>query len=83
MLEHLLGEDETVRPDMGLFLEQTWRLRPEVNAYISETFYEGRLEPAPVNVDALDRGRERRPLPAGSAFGAPDGGARRGEGRRR
>jgi uncharacterized protein len=31
---------------MGLFLEQTWRMRPEVNAYISETFYEGRLEPA-------------------------------------
>jgi predicted RecB family nuclease len=48
ILSHLLGEDETVRPDMGMFLEQTWRLRPEVNAYISETFYEGRLEPAPV-----------------------------------
>jgi uncharacterized protein len=48
VLEHLLSEDETVRPDMGLFLEQTWRLRPEVNEYISETFYEGRLEPAPV-----------------------------------
>jgi predicted RecB family nuclease len=47
VLGHLLGEDETVRPGMGLFLEQTWRLRPEVNAYISETFYEGRLEPAP------------------------------------
>jgi uncharacterized protein len=31
-----------------MFLERTWRLRPEVNAYISETFYEGRLEPAPV-----------------------------------
>jgi predicted RecB family nuclease len=48
VLSHLLGEDETVRPDMGMFIERTWRLRPEVNAYISETFYEGRLEPAPV-----------------------------------
>jgi uncharacterized protein len=47
-LSHLLRGDETVRPGMGLFLERTWRLRPEVNAYISETFYEGRLEPAPV-----------------------------------
>jgi superfamily I DNA and/or RNA helicase len=37
---------------MGEFLEHTWRMRPEVNAYISETFYEGRLEPAPV---ALER----------------------------
>jgi uncharacterized protein len=47
VLGHLLAEDETVRPDMGLFLEETWRLRPEVNGYISGTFYEGRLEPAP------------------------------------
>jgi predicted RecB family nuclease len=48
VLSHLLGEDETVRPEMGIFLEETWRMRPEVNAYISETFYEGRLEPAEV-----------------------------------
>ncbi len=48
VLEHILGEDETLRPGMGSFLEQTWRLRPEVNGYISETFYEGRLEQAPV-----------------------------------
>jgi uncharacterized protein len=47
VLGHLLGEDETVREGMGVFLEHTWRLRPEVNAYVSETFYEGRLEPAP------------------------------------
>jgi predicted RecB family nuclease len=48
VLGHLLGEDETLRPGMGIFLEHTWRLRLEVNAYISETFYEGRLEPAAV-----------------------------------
>ena len=48
MLGHLLGEDETVREGMGEFLEQTWRMRPEVNAFISETFYEGRLEPAEI-----------------------------------
>jgi superfamily I DNA and/or RNA helicase len=48
VLGHLLGEDETLREGMGFFLEHTWRLRPEVNAYVSETFYEGRLEPAPV-----------------------------------
>jgi uncharacterized protein len=48
VLGHLLGGDETVPPDRGLFLEHTWRLRPEVNAYVSETFYEGRLEPAEV-----------------------------------
>jgi superfamily I DNA and/or RNA helicase len=48
VLSHLLGEDETVRPEMGIFLAETWRMRPEVNAYMSETFYEGRLEPAEV-----------------------------------
>jgi uncharacterized protein len=48
VLGHLLGEDETLRPGMGVFLEHTWRLRPEVNAYVSETFYEARLEPAEV-----------------------------------
>ncbi|MGE5691396.1 MAG: DEAD/DEAH box helicase, partial [Pseudomonadota bacterium] len=48
VLAHLLDEDETVREGMGMFLAQTWRLRPEVNRYVSRTFYEGRLEPAPV-----------------------------------
>jgi uncharacterized protein len=48
VLSHLLGEDETVREGMGEFLEQTWRMRREVNRFISDTFYEGRLEPAPV-----------------------------------
>jgi predicted RecB family nuclease len=46
VLQHLLGEDETLRPGMGLFLEETWRMRPEVNAFVSETFYEGRLRSA-------------------------------------
>ncbi|MDQ3866862.1 MAG: TM0106 family RecB-like putative nuclease, partial [Actinomycetota bacterium] len=48
VLRHLLGTDETVRQGMGIFLEETWRLRPEVNAFVSETFYEGRLRPAAV-----------------------------------
>jgi uncharacterized protein len=48
VLSHLLGEHETVHPDMGIFLEHTWRMRPEVNTYVSETFYEGRLEPSEV-----------------------------------
>jgi predicted RecB family nuclease len=48
VLAHLLGDDETVRPDMGLFLEHTWRMREEVCEFISTSFYEGRLEPADV-----------------------------------
>jgi predicted RecB family nuclease len=48
VLQHLLGDDETLRPGMGWFLDQTWRMRPEVNAFVSATFYDGRLEPASV-----------------------------------
>jgi predicted RecB family nuclease len=48
VLAHLLGEDQTVRPEMGLFLQHTWRMREEVCRYISDTFYEGRLHPADV-----------------------------------
>jgi predicted RecB family nuclease len=51
VLRHLLGDDATVPPDRGLFLERTYRLHPDVCGYISEEFYEGRLEPAPVAVE--------------------------------
>jgi superfamily I DNA and/or RNA helicase len=37
-----------LRPGMGWFLDQTWRMRPEVNAFVSATFYDGRLEAASV-----------------------------------
>lgn len=44
-LEHLLAGDVTVPPDGGLFLATTRRLHPDVCAFVSETFYEGRLRP--------------------------------------
>jgi predicted RecB family nuclease len=43
-LAHLLGDDATMPPDRGLFLEQTWRMHPAITAFTSGTFYEGRLE---------------------------------------
>jgi superfamily I DNA and/or RNA helicase len=46
VLRHLLCDAETLSDEMGIFLEQTWRMRPEVNAFISESFYDGRLEAA-------------------------------------
>ena len=42
-LEHLLGEHDTVPPDRGLFLDQTWRLHPSICAFTSELFYDHRL----------------------------------------
>jgi predicted RecB family nuclease len=47
VLEHLLGEATTIPEDRGVFLERTFRLHPNVCRYISEAFYEGRLEPDP------------------------------------
>ena len=32
-------------PERGLFLETTWRLHPDLCAFTSEVFYDGRLEP--------------------------------------
>jgi superfamily I DNA and/or RNA helicase len=44
VLGHLLGDETTVLPDRGIFLERTWRLRPELTAFTSEAYYAGRLE---------------------------------------
>jgi predicted RecB family nuclease len=51
VLQHLLGDDVTIPPDRGLFLAETWRLRPELCAFTSDAYYEGRLESAPVTVE--------------------------------
>ncbi|MGH2407390.1 MAG: TM0106 family RecB-like putative nuclease [Candidatus Limnocylindrales bacterium] len=42
-LEHLVGSALTVPPDLGLFLDRSYRLHPAINAYISEVFYDRRL----------------------------------------
>jgi predicted RecB family nuclease len=47
VLMHLLGERATVPEDMGLFLERSYRMHPDVCRYISSAFYEDRLESAP------------------------------------
>jgi uncharacterized protein len=47
VLKHLLGERATVPEDMGLFLERSFRMHPDVCRYISSAFYEDRLESAP------------------------------------
>jgi predicted RecB family nuclease len=47
VLEHLLLDRATVAPDRGLFLEQSWRMHPDVCGFISELAYDGRLHAAP------------------------------------
>ena len=46
-LHHLLQNEKTIAPGRGLFLNETWRLHPDICAYTSELFYEGRLRPRP------------------------------------
>src|SRR5206468_12534258 len=37
-LDHLLGEHETMPRELGLFLEETWRLPPSISSFTSELF---------------------------------------------
>ncbi len=50
-LGHFLCEHETVPPHRGVFLERTYRMHPQITAYTSELYYEGKLE----SVEALER----------------------------
>jgi uncharacterized protein len=47
VLEHLLGDRATVPPEMGVFLDHTRRMHPDVCRFISEVVYESRLEGIP------------------------------------
>ena len=46
-LGHLLGESATVDPTRGVFLAETWRMHPNVCAFTTEQFYDGRLAARP------------------------------------
>ena len=46
-LGHLLGPNRTIPKDLGIFLDGTWRLHPDICAYTSEAFYDGRLNSHP------------------------------------
>jgi len=46
-LGHLLGDRQTIDAQHGLFLEQTWRLHPDICQFTSEIFYEGKLQARP------------------------------------
>jgi uncharacterized protein len=42
-----LGGLQTITPEQGLFLEETWRLHPDICAFTSELFYDGKLRSKP------------------------------------
>ena len=44
-LAHLLQHNQVMPEHLGLFLDRTWRLHPDICEYTSEVFYEGQLQP--------------------------------------
>jgi predicted RecB family nuclease len=50
-LEHLLEGHDTMPANRGVFLDRSYRMHPELTAFVSDLAYEGRLHSAP--------GRER------------------------
>jgi uncharacterized protein len=62
VLEHLLRGQATVSEDYGVFLAETWRMHPEVCAFISDLSYDGRLRSA--------EGRDRQRVSSTFAEGA-------------
>ena len=43
VLQHLLGDAQTVPEDRGIFLDVSYRMQPEICAFISDAMYDGRL----------------------------------------
>lgn len=68
-LDHWLGGAQTMPPEQGLFLAETWRLPPSLCAYTSEVFYESKLRPAAGNARLRLHGDG--PLGTGGLFHLP------------
>lgn len=65
VLEHLLGQHATIPPDMGVFLERTHRMHPDVCRFISAVVYDGRLDGVPAvarQTTAFGTGLRFRPV---------------------
>jgi hypothetical protein len=46
-LYHLLDGEETMPPDKGLFLDETYRLHPDISKFTSEAYYDGKVKSRP------------------------------------
>lgn len=50
-LDYLLDGEATIAPERGIFLETTYRMHPDVCRFISDAFYDSRLESDPSTFD--------------------------------
>ena len=46
VLEHLLGDEPTIPPERGTFLDVSYRMHPQICSFISDAVYAGRLKAA-------------------------------------
>ena len=67
-LEWMLGQNATLPEDRGIFLPVTRRMHPNVNRFISEQFYEGRLTSHP---DTKDQAVLNTEWPEAGVFWVP------------
>jgi uncharacterized protein len=58
-LHHILGDQQTIGAEQGLFLNETWRLHPAICAFTSELFYDGKLRSKDALVNQVLKGTER------------------------
>lgn len=71
VLDHLMQGWPTVPADRGIFLARTWRMHPEVCRFVSDAFYDGRLECADVTAQQkliLDVDKDGALAPTGLRF---------------
>jgi predicted RecB family nuclease len=47
VLEHLIGEADTIDAHRGVLLDQSWRMHPDLCGFVSRTMYDGRLSAEP------------------------------------
>jgi uncharacterized protein len=64
VLDHLRGDARTVHPEYGVFLDHSYRMHPQICAFISEAIYEGRLQ----SIDATKTNRVDSPGLSGAGL---------------
>jgi superfamily I DNA and/or RNA helicase len=64
-LQHVLGDDEVLAADRGVFLDRSWRMAPALCRVVSALSYRGELQPAPVTAGNRLDAPARWAAPAG------------------
>ncbi|CCH89406.1 protein of unknown function, putative recB domain [Modestobacter italicus] len=64
-LQHVLGDDEVLPADRGVFLDRSWRMAPALCRVVSALSYRGELQPSPVTAGNRLDAPARWAAPAG------------------